>query len=183
MNSPFPFTSRTLLLNVSFSSHILRISLFTFDRSRPLYSGNRFPIVSNSYCYWNCLKNSDKDNKIICYFLCLESISVHFLLASRICYFLCLETKKVTKENSRLQSRVLGIGATVFQLAHAIQLAPPRTSVSLKQYCLLNATTASFKTIAISQNSLRPFEIQKFTEYICIPGSPSRHDLKYLAII
>src|SRR5664280_1098173 len=122
MNSPFPFTSRTLLLNVSFSSHILRISLFTFDRSRPLYSGNRFPIVSNSYCYWNCLKNSDKDNKIICYFLCLESISVHFLLASRICYFLCLETKKVTKENSRLQSRVLGIGATVFQLAHAIQL-------------------------------------------------------------
>jgi hypothetical protein len=33
-------------LKVSFSSHILRISLFTFERSRPLYSGNRFPIES-----------------------------------------------------------------------------------------------------------------------------------------
>ena len=61
------------------------------------------------------------------------------------CYFLCLETKEVTKEpslkgelanalknnknceqNSRLQSRVRGIGAPVFRLAHAIQLAPPR---------------------------------------------------------
>jgi hypothetical protein len=28
---------------------------------------------------------------------------VHFLLTTNPCYFLCLETKKVTKENSRLQ--------------------------------------------------------------------------------
>src|SRR5664280_2304551 len=152
MNSPFPFTSRTLLLNVSFSSHILRISLFTFDRSRPLYSGNRFPIVSNSYCYWNCLKNSDKDNKIICYFLCLESISVHFLLTSRVCYFLCLETKKVTKVNSRLQ---IILGLLFLSLPTQYNSS---SFVLLKQYCLQKPSAASFKTIAISQNYLRPSE-------------------------
>jgi hypothetical protein len=51
-------------------------------------------------------------------------------------------------------------GAPVSRLAHAIQLAPPRASVSLKQYCLLKATAASLKTVAIPQNYLRPFEIQ-----------------------
>jgi len=51
--------------------------------------------------------------------------------------------------------------APVSRLAHAIQLTPPRTSVSLKQYCLLKATSASLKTVAISQNNLRPNEIQK----------------------
>jgi len=46
--------------------------------------------------------------------------------------------------------------ATVLRLAHAIQLAPPRASASLKQYCLLLATAASLKTVALSQNSLQP---------------------------
>jgi len=32
---------------------------------------------------------------------------------------------------------------------------------SFKQYCLLNATAASLKTVAISQNNLRPFETQE----------------------
>ena len=38
--------------------------------------------------------------------------------------------------------------------------SPPEGG-SLKQYCLLMAFAASFKTVAFSQNSLRPFEIQK----------------------
>ena len=50
-------------------------------------------------------------------------------------------------------------GAPVLRLAHAIQL--PRAKLGVKQYCLLKAYAASLKTVALSQNSLRPFEIQK----------------------
>jgi hypothetical protein len=50
-------------------------------------------------------------------------------------------------------------GATVLKLAHAIQLVV--TAFLLRQYCLLLAIAASFKTVAISQNYLRPFEIQE----------------------
>jgi hypothetical protein len=78
------------------------------------------------------------------------------LLAINPCYFLCLDTKKVTKENSRLQ---IILGLLFFSLPtqyNSLSLF----AGSLKQYCLLKATAASLKTVAIPQNNLRPFEIQ-----------------------
>jgi hypothetical protein len=70
-------------------------------------------------------------------------------------YFLYLDIKKVTKERSRLQ-RILGLlffGLPTQYNSQAFGL--------LKQYCLQQAHAASLKTVAITQNSLRPFEIQK----------------------
>ena len=89
-----------------------------------------------------------------CYFLCLEFTSVHFLLATNPCYFLCLDTKKVTKENSRLQ---IILGLLFLSLPTQYNSS---SCVLLKQYCLLKALPASLKTVALSQNSLRPLEIQ-----------------------
>ena len=71
-----------------------------------------------------------------------------------VCYFLCLETKKVTKESSRLQ---IILGRLFFSLPTQCNSS---SFVLLKQHCLLNAFAASFKTVAFSQNSLRPFKIQ-----------------------
>ena len=86
--------------------------------------------------------------------LLAQSFFIHFLLAQRACYFLCLDTKKVTKEKSRLQ---IILGLLFFSL-------PTQYNSSayglLKQYCLLKAFAASFKTVALSQNSLRPIKIQ-----------------------
>ena len=60
-----------------------------------------------------------------------------------------------------------------------MQLASPRASVSLKQYCLLKALAANLKTVAISQNNLRPFEIQK-PDYIRnlfpLSGDPAKRE-------
>ena len=82
-----------------------------------------------------------------CSFACSELTSFGSFACPNRCYFLFLDKKKVAKEKSRLQSRVLGIGAHVFQIARAIQL--PRASLGVKQYCLLKALAASFKTVAI----------------------------------
>ena len=90
-----------------------------------------------------------------CYFLCLEIRFVHFLLAKEPCYFLCLDAKKVTKERSRLQ---IILGLLFFSLPTQYNSS---SFVLLKQYCLQQALTAILKTVAFSQNSLRPFEIQK----------------------
>jgi len=89
-----------------------------------------------------------------CYFLCLEIRFVHFLLAKEPCYFLCLDAKKVTKERSRLQ---IILGLLFFSLPTQYNSS---SFVLLKQYCLQQALAAIFKTVAFSQNSLRPFEIQ-----------------------
>ena len=70
-------------------------------------------------------------------------------------YFLYLDIKKVTKERSRLQI-ILGLlffGLPTQYNSQAFGL--------LKQYCLHQAFAASLKTVAITQNSLRPDEIQK----------------------
>jgi hypothetical protein len=115
---------------------------------------------SSSQCQNRFLSNKSSARFLllsnVCYFLCLENIFVHFLLASRVCYFLCLETKKVTKENSRLQ---IILGLLFFSLR--TQYNSPEASLRVKQYCLLKPSAASFKIVAISQNYLRPFEIQQ----------------------
>jgi hypothetical protein len=59
------------------------------------------------------------------------------------CCFLCLKTKKVTKENSRLQ---IILGLLFFSLPAQYNSS---SFVLLKQYCLQQALTASFKTVAI----------------------------------
>ncbi len=69
-------------------------------------------------------------------------------------YFLCLETKKVTKENSRLQ---IILGLLFFSLPTQYNSS---SCVLLRQYCLLLALAASLKTVAYSQNSLRPNQNQ-----------------------
>jgi hypothetical protein len=79
-----------------------------------------------------------------------------FCLPKNIHHFLFLDKKKVIKEKSRLQI-ILGLLFFVLptqynSLSHFVG--------SLKQYCLLKATAASLKTVAIPQNNLRPFEIQ-----------------------
>jgi hypothetical protein len=74
-------------------------------------------------------------------------------VAPKTCYFLFLDKKKVTKEKSRLQ---IILGLLFFSLPTQYNSS---SFVLLKQYCLLNASAASLKTVAISQNSLRPFEI------------------------
>jgi hypothetical protein len=63
---------------------------------------------------------------------------------------------KVTKENSRLQ---IILGQQFFSLPTQYN-SLSRFAGSLKQYCLLMAFSASFKTVALSQNNLRPFETQ-----------------------
>jgi hypothetical protein len=69
-------------------------------------------------------------------------------------YFLCLDAKKVIKEKSRLQ---IILGLLFFSLPAQYNSS---SFVLLKQYCLLNAHSANFKTFAFSQNSLRPVENQ-----------------------
>jgi hypothetical protein len=71
------------------------------------------------------------------------------------CHFLFLDKKKVTKEKSRLQ-RILG--RLFFGLPTQYN-SLFRLAESLKQYCLLLAIAANLKTVALSQNSLRPYEI------------------------
>jgi hypothetical protein len=66
------------------------------------------------------------------------------------------------KKNQKIKAAD-NFGASVFLLAHTIQLVvqlgfarcPPQTVL------LTKPTTASLKTVAISQNSLRPGEIKK----------------------
>ena len=70
------------------------------------------------------------------------------------CHFLFLDKKKVTKEKSRLQ-RIFGL--LFFSLPAQYNSS---SFVLLKQYCLLKAYAAILKIVALSQNSLRPFEIQ-----------------------
>jgi hypothetical protein len=68
-------------------------------------------------------------NSFIEVLLLTLSFFVHFLLVQRACYFLCLDTKKVTKEPS--------------PQGYFFTLGP------LKQYCLLKALAASFKTVGL----------------------------------
>jgi hypothetical protein len=95
-----------------------------------------------------------------------------FLAPLKSCYFLFLDKKKVTQEKSRLQI-ILGLlffclptqynsGVLPYSLAPSLKLPTGQffTLDPLKQYCLQKAYAASLKTIAISQNSLRPFEIR-----------------------
>jgi hypothetical protein len=65
-------------------------------------------------------------------------------------YFLFLDKKKVTKEKSSLQ---IIFGLLLFGLPTQYNSS---SFVLLKQYCLLKALAANLKTVAISQNSLRP---------------------------
>jgi hypothetical protein len=69
------------------------------------------------------------------------------------CYFLCLDTKKVTKVKSRLQI-ILGLLFLFLPTQYNSS-----SLVLLKQYCLHQAFAARLKTIAFSQNYLRPFKI------------------------
>jgi hypothetical protein len=74
-----------------------------------------------------------------------DNLFVHFLVATNVCYFLCLETKKVTKENSRLQ---IILGLLVFRLAHAIQLGLRLPAEPSNSIAYIKALTASLKTVA-----------------------------------
>jgi hypothetical protein len=71
-------------------------------------------------------------------------------------YFLYLDIKKVTKERSRLQ---IILGLLFFVLPTQYNSS---SFVLLRQYCLLKAHAASLKTVALTQNSLRPFEIRYY---------------------
>jgi hypothetical protein len=54
-----------------------------------------------------------------------------------------------------------------------------RFAGSLKQYCLLKASAARLKIVAISQNNLRPFEIQKhdyITYLFPLYGDPAKRE-------
>jgi len=62
-------------------------------------------------------------------------------------YFLCLDTKKVNKENSRLQ-RILG------RLFSGLLTQYNSTAIGgVKQYCLLQALTINLQTFAYSWSS------------------------------
>ena len=80
---------------------------------------------------------------------------ISFACPKELCHFLFLDKKKVTKEKSRLQ---IILGLLFFSLP--TQYNSPELRSGSKQYCLLKSYAASLKTVALSQNSLRPFEIQ-----------------------
>ncbi len=130
------------------------------------------------------------------FFLCLsKGFSVHFLLAQSLyvhlpsassppfggsvllltpnrSYFLCLETKKVSKENSRLQ---IILGFLFFSLLTQYNSSsPPVSGSSSNSIAYLGPPAASFQTVAFSQNSLRPFEIQIQDWEFLPPGGKSK---------
>ena len=83
-----------------------------------------------------------------------------------VCSFLCLDAKKGTKEKSRLQI-ILGFlffslptqynsGGLPYSLAPSLKLLTGQffTLGPLKQYCLLKASAASLKTVAIPAGCL-----------------------------
>src|SRR5665647_2092692 len=95
-----------------------------------------------------------------CYFLCLKIYFVSFLLTANLCYFLFLDKKKVTKSAGWRKGCRLFWGSCFSACPRNTTRSTSFHSVSLKQYCLQQAHAASLKTVALSQNNLRPFETQ-----------------------
>jgi hypothetical protein len=83
-----------------------KVSIMIQRRSRNLLNGNEINTgaMKTEGSIFICLRRA-RSSKLVYYFY---FSAAWFLLVQRACYFLCLETKKVTKENSRLQI-ILGL--------------------------------------------------------------------------